>query len=293
MNQGLPSKKDLLEAYLRLHSKHPHHLLPLESNLPDELQAHSRDPYRVIMTMILSERTDDYRLSKALGRLFRKYPDFEKLRDLSSKQQIIERILAGADKGGCGFGGYNKPNGGGNDDRLWTFLNHYFGDWKLRITEQNIRNLEEVGQEPSGFGPKFVRTVLAYCPLNGNKSADANVLPLDTKALDALHAEGFYEHDKNGSVARADIESKLKGAKNIILINFHELLRFWGQTGGRNPKNFNKKDIRVVIGWNAWRLICSSKRAKITKDWIREQLVKKDEKIAKELWDFFQEISDQ
>ncbi len=283
MNQGLPSKQELLEAYQRLCSNHPRALLPLETKLPDELQAHARDQYRIIMTMILSERTDDYKLSRALSRLFRKYPDFKDLRDLSSKQQIIERILAGADKGGCGFGGYNKPNGGGNDDRLWTFLNHYFGHWNLRITEQNIMSLEEVGQEPSGFGPKFVRTLLAYCPLDGSEIADTNVLPLDGKALDALHTKGFYKHDKNGDTAREDIESKLKS--EIPLIDFHELLRFDGQTCKLGPGGVRK----IIIGWNAWRLLCSSKRVAITgEDWIYEHLVK-DKSIAKKLWLFLSE----
>jgi hypothetical protein len=103
--------------------------------------------------------------------------------------------------------------------------------------------------------------------------------------LKALHAKGYYERDKNGSVARVDIESKLKDVADIFLIDFHELLRFRGQTGGRPPEHFTKADIKVVIGWNAWRLLCSSKRAEITEDWIYTHLVT-DESITRELWGF-------
>ena len=287
--ESYPNRDTLVHLYYELYDEHPHRLLPLETELPRKLQADSRDQYRIIMTMILSERSDDYKLSKALGRLFHICPDFNGLRFLSSKQQIIERILAARAKGGCGFGGYNKPNGGGNDDRMSTFLNYYFRDLNLRITEQHIRSLE-LAQKPSGFGPKFVRTLLAYCPLDADGPADRNVLPLDRPGFEFLR-QRFPAYD-NKDNAREDIEHKLRGDGQISLIDFHELLRFRYQTGGRDPNAFNNDDIRVVIGWNAWRLLCSTKREDITKgpEWIRDNLVKHDS-IAKKLWDFFNDVS--
>lgn len=89
---------------------------------------------------------------------------------------------------------------------------------------------------------------------------------------------------------REDIEIKLKA--EVPLLDFHELLRFIGQTGGRDPEHFTKEDHNVVIGWNAWRLLCSTKRQQFTREWVRQYLVK-DESMAQQLWDFFREISDQ
>lgn len=290
---SFPDKDSLLDAYRRLYKMHPKHLLSLETNLPCELQPHSRDRYRIIMTMILSERSNDYNLSKALGKLFQRYPDFGGLRSLS-KQQIIERILASRAKGGCGFGGYNKPNGGGNDDRLYSFINLYFNAWGENITERNISDLKNL-PPGSGFGPKFVRTLLAYCPLDRNEPADKDVLPLDNPAFAALNdclRERGQQYN-NVEDARKDIENKLGDEKSISLIDFHELLRFRGQTGGRSPDYFNKNDIKVIIGWNAWRLLCSLERAEITEDWkwIYEHLVK-DKSIAQQLGFFFRQIAD-
>ncbi len=91
-NSTDPDRGTLVSLYHNLYKDHPHHLLPLESELPYELEVASRDQYRIVITMILSERSNDYALSKCLGRLFHRYPDFENLRFLS-KQQIIGKIL--------------------------------------------------------------------------------------------------------------------------------------------------------------------------------------------------------
>jgi hypothetical protein len=239
------------------------------------------------MTMVLSERSNDLNLSKALGRLFLRYPDFRSLQSLS-RQEIIQRILAGENKGGCGFGGYNKPNGGGSDDRMITFVSRYFNDWERRITEQHIWGLEQ--PKPTGFGPKFIRTLLAYCPLDGNGPANRNVLPLDDPAFkalnDCLRGRGYQYRNKED--AREDIENKLSDENGIWLIDLHEMLRFEGQSSGKNKREQNQ----IILGWNAWRLLCSTERDRITRDWkwIYEHLVK-DKDIAKELWDFYQEIN--
>jgi hypothetical protein len=179
-----PDRDTLVSLYHELKQKHLGDLLPLETELPSELQPHSRDQYRTVMTVVLPERSNDHNLSKALGKLFHIYPDFGALQFLS-RQQIVERILSGESKGGCGFGGYNKPNGGGSDDRMSTFLSRYFEDWKMIITEQRVWDLEK--PKPTGFDSKFIRTLLAYCPLDGNGPADRNVVPLDGPAFRALN----------------------------------------------------------------------------------------------------------
>ena len=286
-----PDKNTLVNLYNNLYKEHPHHLLPLDTELPNELDVASRDQYRIILTMVLSERRDDYTLSTSLWRFFQKYPSFESLRSLS-KQQIIEKILAKEHNGGCGFGGYNKPHGGGNDDRLTTFLNRHFGVWKRNITRQHIRDL--LRPKPTGFGPKFIRTLLAYCPLDRGGSAERNVLPLDNPAFKALNdhmcrIKGGYKYTDLDD-ARGDIERKLRDEKNISLISFHELLRFKGQT---EKNQDNERAInRVIIGWNAWRILCSKEREKITKDrkWIYKNLVNNDE-IAEKLWSFVKKIT--
>lgn len=290
-NSTDPDRGALVNLYHNLYKDHPHHLLPLETKLPCELEVASRDQYRIVITMILSERSNDHSLSKCLGRLFHRYPGFENLRFLS-KQQIIEKILAREGKGGCGFGGYNKPNGGGNDERLSTFLNRYFAYWNKTITKRHINDLE--GPKPTGFGPKFVRTLLAYCPLGGDGPADNSVLPLDRPAFKTLNdclgrIKGRYRY-AGLDAARDDIEHKLGDDENISLINFHELLRFRGQT---DSKRYSEGDInKVIIGWNAWRLLCSKEREEITKDrkWIHKNLVDNDE-IAEKLWGFVKNIT--
>jgi hypothetical protein len=245
------------------------------------------------MTMILSERSNDYNLSEALGKLFHVYPDFGALRFLS-KQQIVERILSAESKGGCGFGGYNKPNGGGSDDRMLTFLSRYFEDWKMRITEQYVWDLER--PKPTGFGPKFIRTLLAYCPLDGNGPARRNVLPLDNPAFEALNhclqERGLHQY-RNEEDAREDIENELSDEKRISLVNFQELLRFRGQTGGRDREHLNSSDLKVIIGWNTWRLLCSNKCGNLTEAWISNHLITGSRDLAKELWRFYDKVAHQ
>lgn len=131
-----------------------------------------------------------------------------------------------------------------------------------------------------------MKLLQAYCFGNNN------VIPLDTPALSALRDPLFpvYCNFSANEIPR-DIEDKLRGEPGVSLIDFHEMLRFIGQTGGRDPKHFNSDDINVVIGWNAWRLLCSQKRAEITEDWIYKHLIR-NEKIAKKLWDFFLEITE-
>jgi hypothetical protein len=285
-----PDRDTLVTLYHELKDEHPGDLLPLETELPSELQRHSRDQFRTVLTMILSERSNDHNLSKALGRLFQRYPDFGALQFLS-RQQIVERILSGESKGGCGFGGYNKPNGGGSDDRMTTFLSRYFEDWKMIITEQHICDLEK--PKPTGFDSKFIRTLLAYCPLDGNGSAGRNVLPLDNPAFTALNdclRERGYQY-RNEEDAREDIENKLGDEKGISLIDFHELLRFRGQTGGRDAEHLNSSDSKVIIGWNTWRLLCSNKRGNLTEAWISNHLITGSRDLAKELWRFYNKVA--
>jgi hypothetical protein len=285
-----PDRDILVSLYHELKDKHPDDLLPLETELPSELQRQSRDQYCSVVTWVLSETSNDHNLSKALGRLFRRYPDFGALRFLS-RQQIIERILSAENKGGCGFGGYNKPNGGGSDDRMTTFLSRYFEDWKMRITEQHIWDLEN--PKPTGFGPELIRTLLAYCPLGGNGSAGRNVLPLDKPAFTALNdclRERGYRY-RNKEDAREDIENKLSDEKGIPLIDFHELLRLRGQTSGRDREHLNSSDCKMIIGWNTWRLLCSNERGNITEAWISNHLITGRRDLAKGLWRFYNKVA--
>ena len=280
MNQDGPSKKDLLEAYNQLHSNHPHYLLPLETKLPDELKCESRDRYRIIITMILAQANRDKPLTECLKLLFKRHPDFGSMRNLQKHE--IKRLLCKKNDGGIGLG-YGDPDRGGNGGRLWSFLECYFGIWRGIITEANILTL----YQKKGFKPgHFVKLLQAY------RFGNNNVIPLDRPALSVLRDPlfpiyGSFSDDR----IRKDIEGKLRGEPGVSLIDFHELLRFTGQTGGRNAKHFNSDDINVITGWNAWRLLCSSKREWITRDckWIYNHLVK-DEGIAKELWCFFQKV---
>lgn len=76
--------------------------------------------------------------------------------------------------------------------------------------------------------------------------------------------------------------------KDFSLIDFHELLRFGGPTDG---KEVGSKELEgIIAGWNAWRLLCSDHRDKVTEDWIRQNLVK-NRGIAKKLWDSYVTIS--
>lgn len=271
---SLPDKDALLNAYWRLYHTHPKYVLRLETELPYQLRRESRDEYRIIVTMILSEETADYDLSIALGKFFSDHPDMDSLKRLGSwdeARSLLKRY-------GFRTGGYRAKR---NVDRFFCLKEHYFNRWNATFPPSAIDTLQISG---NGYGPKFTRALRAYW------KGERTVLPLDGKALMALHAAGLYEGDRTGGKARGDIESKLK--TEIPLIDFHELLRFWGQTGGRDPGHFDSNDIRVIIGWNAWRLLCSNEREQITQDWewIHSCLVN-DEGIAKELWYFFRKIA--
>ncbi|MCK4245430.1 MAG: hypothetical protein KAX20_07385, partial [Candidatus Omnitrophica bacterium] len=229
---------------------------------------------------ILSERSDDLRLSAALGRLFRLYSNWGDLQGWS-KQEIITGILGSVSRGGCGFGGYNKRHGGGNDDRLHSFLNMYFSAWGQAMTEQSINDLEKL-PPGSGFGPKSVRTLRAYC------FGDRRVLPLDRPAFRFLQQHCSLYTRCTIDQARSHIESMISSEEGVSLIDFHELLRFRGQTEGKTVGGKELED--VIVGWNAWRLLCSDQRDKITKDWMYQNLVKNKD-IANRLWDFYLTIA--
>ncbi len=277
MGNSFPNKNSLLDAYRQLYKMHPHELLPLETELPPELRCEEREKYRIIVTMILSGSTSDKKLTTCLGKLFKSYPQFGSFRNLS--EQAVERLLG---KKPLGIGlGLQSHDTGGNGARLCSFLECYFGPWGQTITEANILTL----YQKKGFGGgKFVRALQAYCC--GNR----DVLPLDKPALSALRDPlfpgyiSFSDYD-----IRKDIEGKLRGETGVSLIDFHELLRFVEQYSRAKSDNA-KKDI--IIGWNAWRLLCSNEREQITKDWewIYKHLVR-DEGIAKELWQFFRKIT--
>lgn len=269
---NLSDKDVLLDAYWRLHKKHPKHLLPLETKLPNQLKWESRDAYRIIMTMILSQRTDDHSLSVSLGKLFSAHPAIGSLRGLITWNDAKDLLR------GYGF----KVDGPAeyNVDRFWAFLRLYFNEWSGVIGADYIDTLKV----KRGYGPKFTRTLSAY------HLGDRNVLPLDGKAFDALRKVGLYAHANNNDIdrVRTDIEHKLNDEKSIRLIDFHELLRFKGQTDGKEAGSKELEDI--IVGWNAWRLLCSSCRESITEQWIHANLITGSKELAKELWDFCGEV---
>ena len=129
-----------------------------------------------------------------------------------------------------------------------------------------------------GYGDKVVRLLQAYC--FGNR----NVLPLDTPAFSCLREYGFYR-DSNIYNARLDVEKKLYGVKGVSLVDFHELLRFRGQAGKTHSKRLTAKQRKIIIGWNAWRLLPSLHREKLTQGWIRRHLVKSED-LSAELLDY-------
>ena len=265
MNNKSPSKKELLEAYHRLDSNHPHDLLPLETRLPEKLQYQRRDSYRIIMTMILSQRIDDYRLSVSLARLFSDYPTMKSLCDLNTGKSVKDLLRR--------YGFQVDGPAAYNVDRTWTLLRYYCGNWSREIGPDYIDNLEV----ERGYGPKFTKTLRAY------HLGERNVLPLDGKGFYALTKIGLYTHDTNINQVRADMERKLNGEKSIYLIDFHELLRFRGQTDGKEAGSRQLEEI--TVGWNAWRVLCSLERAKMTEDCIYKDLIK-DKSIAQKLGQF-------
>jgi len=273
-NSSSPDTEALVDAYWqldRMHPDHSYHSLPLESALPAELRAEKRDKYRTIMTMILSQGMTDMRLAKSLGRLFKIHPDFESLRNLEKHQ--VKPLLREV---GIGL---NDPDRWGNGGRLWSLLRCYFGPWKETMTPENTQALAK----ERGFDAKFIRLPEAYCW--GNK----DVFPLDRPAFRALLTAGLYGDGSDIDEVRSDVEAKLAGEESIALIDFHEMLRFIEQSSGKGKEG----EKAIIIGWNAWRLLCSTERGRITEDWrwIYEHLVS-DEDIAKELWHFYRGISD-
>jgi len=261
------SKLDALNLYQKLNSEHPHHLLPLESSLPVELQYTSRDQYRIVLTMILSGGMSDYSLTRALKELFRRYPSFESLRNLSKAE--VGTILSSV--------GRNDPDKTGNGARFWTLKKYYYGQWNKKITERNILKL----RSPSGrgFGPKFIGTLQAY--LLGNP----NIFPMDGQARKALTQFGSYRYFKSDDRVRRDIEVKLARRRNEAAIDFHELLRFRMQAGLVGEGAITYQQRKIVIGWNGWRLLCAKNRKTLTPKWIYRNLVK-NKQIAKELFEF-------
>ncbi len=267
-----PDGNRLLDCCRRLQLVHLHKLLPLESALPVELRPEGRDKYRTTMTMILSQGISDRRLAQRLAQLFKEYPSFESLRSLD--RQGIRRLLGAKKAGGIGLG-FPDPDGAGSGARLLGLRNCYFGPWNETTTQENIEALSK----ERGFGPKMVRALQAYC--FGNSA----VFPLDGPAYKALCMLRMYRCGADLDEVREDVESKLRG-ENLSLVDFHEMLRFIGQVAGKSQKGRND----IIIGWNAWRLLCSKRRDQITRTWIHEHLVQ-DEGIAKELWRFFQEVT--
>lgn len=221
--------------------------------------------------MILSVRMADIRLTRGLGRLFSRYPDFHSFKRLSKQQ--IKRILRDA---GIVL---NNPDRNGNGARLWGFIRLYFGPWQEKITQQNIQMLHSL--RIRGYGDKVIRLLQGYC--FGN-----NVLPLDTPAFNCLREYGLYR-DSNIYNARVDIEKKLGELRGVSLVDFHELLRFRGQAGKTDSKILTDKQRKIIIGWNAWRLLSSVHREKLTRQWIRRNLVKSAE-LSTELLDYVRSI---
>jgi len=264
-NFVFPDRDALLNVYRQLYQMHPHSLLPLESALPIELQPARREKYRIIMTMILSQRTNDYSLLVSLGKLFSAHPTLESLRGLTTWNAAKDLLRR------HGF----KVDGPAeyNVHRFWALLRLCSGKWCGTIESDYVDTLKV----ERGYGPKFTRTLHAY------HLGDRNVFPLDGKGFYALTKIGLYPHDANINQVRADIENKLRGEKSIALIDFHELLRCKGQTDGKEAGSRQLEE--VIVGWNAWRVLCSLERAKMTEDWIYKHLIK-DKSIAQKLWQF-------
>lgn len=261
----------LLHAYRGLCQIHPHNLLCLETELPTELQYATREPHRVIITMGLSQRTSDYNLSVALARLFQAHPDmsgFKKLSNLGETKTFLK-----------GYGFQVDGPAAYNVDRFFGFIELYFSKWGGIITPGNVATLST----RRGYGPKNMRVLDAY--LWGYQHA----FPLDGPAFRALCNCGLCEYVDSIDKVREDIESKLCDEKNTSLVDFHEMLRFVEQASGKNSTERKK----VIIGWHAWRLLCSRNRGNLTGDWrwIHANLITGSEQLAKELYHFFRKIT--
>jgi len=233
-----PSKEELLEAYCLLYKMHPHDLIPLESELPIELQPESRDKYRIIMTMILSDRTWDCSLLMSLGKLFSDCPNMNSFKDLGNWNDAKDLLKK------YGFE-VDEPTES-YVDRFWCLVRLYFDKWNQTINDDNIETLN--AERGHGYTQKFMRTLYAY--VLGRQ----NFLPLDAESFKVLENVGLYDHDSNIDAVRADVENKLSGEQGI-LIDLHEMLRFLGETSGKSVRERTK----IVVGWNACRLLCSNK----------------------------------
>lgn len=268
----LPTHEQLFQCYHTLYAEHPHSLLPLETALPPALQPPARNLYRTVLTMILSVRMADIRLTQAMAKLFVLYPDFHALQPLSMAQ--LHSALRQATVV------LNNPQHSGNGGRLWGFLQLYSGPWGEQITEAHINML--LACRVRGFGEKVVRLLQAYC------FGNPRVLPLDTPAFHALQAYGLYRHEKIAE-ARHDIEAKLRGMPAIALVDMHELLRFRGQAGRVQPHCLSAKQQRLIIGWNAWRVLISEHRNSRGYSWLRQWLVH-DDVLATTFYDYVQTL---
>ena len=259
---------DIVKLYHKLYAEHPHDLLPLETSLPKELKFDCRDQYRIILTMILSQRMGDLQLINCLVKLFSSYPDFESLKLLSQTQ--VRGVLSNT-----GFG-FNDPRKQGNGARLWSLKEQYFGPWGRKVTQPLLQEL--TFRRARGFGLKFVRALQSYC--FGNKEA----FPLDGPAFRCLQEAGLYK-DSRLDEARHDIEATLRDQDEVHMIDFHELLRFRGQAGIVGTRSLTQRQESVVRGWNGWRILCSNYRKNFNQEWIYGRLVKNQE-IATRLLTF-------
>ena len=265
---SIATSRDIVNLYRTLYAEHPHHLLPLETSLPEELKFDYRDQYRIILTMILSQRMGDLQLINCLVKLFSRYPDFESLKPLTQTQ--IRGVLSDA-----GFG-FNDPEKQGNGARLWSLKEQYFGPWGRRVTQPQLQEL--ISGRVRGFGLKFVRALQSYC--FGNKEA----FPLDGPAFRCLQEAGLFK-DSRLDEARRDIEAMLSDQHEVHMIDFHELLRFRGQAGIVGSRSLSQRQEAVIRGWNGWRILCSNYRKNFNQEWIYGRLVKNRE-IATRLLTF-------
>jgi endonuclease III len=266
------TQAEILRCYHRLYNEHPHALLPLETALPADLQHPARDRYRTVLTMILSVRMADTRLTQALGKLFASYPDFHSLQGLSKPQLHTVLRQAGVV--------LNNPDYTGNGGRLWEFLQLYFGPWLEHITAPHIQTL--LAPKVRGFGDKIVRLLQAYC------FGNTRVLPLDTPAFNAVRACGLYQDWKITDIRR-DLEEKLAGVQHIALVDVHELLRFRGQAGRVEPHYLTRQQQQIIIGWNAWRLLIAPQSTPLSQAWLHQHLVQ-HETLATALSDYLHVI---
>ncbi len=264
MNDEISIRKSK-ELYEQLFNDHPHDLLALETRLPSSLRYNQRDKYRTVITMILSQETSDWKLFRSLKGFFGKYPNVNDLQNIT--RQELKTVLAA-----CGFTtkGYA---GEYNVDRMWHFIETLGNQLNTSNLTAFVKKLPLQGYG-HGYGEKMVRVLIAYV------LGQQNLLPLDTPGFEVLKQQGF---DSSINHCRERIERELSTDSDTILIDFHELLRFKGQTELKGIKRGSRKYDEIIKGWNAWRMLCARDDSKFNEDWIRRNLVK-DNKLAKELW---------